>query len=255
MTQPLPTPSAVATGVADAAMGETTRAATEASFLSTFGAAVAGWLLAATSAVLGPAGTAPNVNFMPPVTGFVTQAVDGARRALRRVWTTRYQETGVDLRPYIDIYLQKLPYRLDTLDDIAYNRAVAALAEAQRGRADIALLRETLIGVLAPAEFDAYVKRLAQTEAGIAVNGARDAAAGKLFALGADVFKTWRHRHDAQVRPTHREAGGQTVPYGVPFLVGAVPMMHPHDPSAPAAEVVNCRCVAEYKVKGEPWTR
>lgn len=54
--------------------------------------------------------------------------------------------------------------------------------------------------------------------------------------------KRWYHSHRGQARPTHRFAHLQTVDVDKPFQIGMVRMMHPHDPRAPAAEVIRCRC-------------
>lgn len=75
--------------------------------------------------------------------------------------------------------------------------------------------------------------------------------AGNL-ALGDEgpVEKWWLATDDGRARPEHLAAqppamggSGKVIPYGAPFLVGGVEMLHPHAPGAPAEQVVNCRCV------------
>jgi hypothetical protein len=56
------------------------------------------------------------------------------------------------------------------------------------------------------------------------------------------LLKEWVSREDDRVRPTHHEADGQQVPVASYFMVGGFPLLFPGDPSAPAQEVVNCRC-------------
>lgn len=60
-------------------------------------------------------------------------------------------------------------------------------------------------------------------------------------------FKEWIAVHDNKTRDTHRIGRAWGEPYIVevnePFIIGGYPMMYPGDPSAPAHEVVNCRCV------------
>jgi hypothetical protein len=56
------------------------------------------------------------------------------------------------------------------------------------------------------------------------------------------ILKEWVSREDDRVRPTHHEADGQQVPVASYFTVGGFPLLFPGDPSAPAQEVVNCRC-------------
>ena len=60
--------------------------------------------------------------------------------------------------------------------------------------------------------------------------------------------KRWKTFGDSKVRPSHANAGGQTVPIDKPFTVGGYRMMFPGDSSlgAPASEIVNCRCSVEY---------
>lgn len=54
--------------------------------------------------------------------------------------------------------------------------------------------------------------------------------------------KRWVATGDSRTRKSHLDAHGQIRDVGKPFDVGGVEMMFPHDPSAPAKEVVNCRC-------------
>lgn len=56
------------------------------------------------------------------------------------------------------------------------------------------------------------------------------------------LMKEWVSREDDRVRPTHHEADGQQVPVASYFTVGGSSLAFPGDPTAPASEVVNCRC-------------
>lgn len=65
--------------------------------------------------------------------------------------------------------------------------------------------------------------------------------------MGGGLKKWWLTAEDQRVRPDHATAGRRygragAIPVGKPFLVGGVAMMQPHDPGAPAGQVVNCRC-------------
>lgn len=62
-------------------------------------------------------------------------------------------------------------------------------------------------------------------------------------------WKVWRTELDEKVRPTHQDMEGVVKPIDEPFSVGNSLMMIPHDSSlgADANEIVNCRCVCEYK--------
>lgn len=61
--------------------------------------------------------------------------------------------------------------------------------------------------------------------------------------------KTWHTELDNRVRPTHQEMEGVTIPIEDLFLVGDSLMEFPKDQSHGASpqEIVNCRCVCEYK--------
>jgi hypothetical protein len=61
--------------------------------------------------------------------------------------------------------------------------------------------------------------------------------------------KMWRRSGKVHSRWNHDAIDGQTVDADKPFLVptlneGTIEMMYPHDPTAPAGEVVNCGCLA-----------
>ena len=88
----------------------------------------------------------------------------------------------------------------------------------------------------------------------------------------AKIVKRWIWRPElsrVEPRDNHGAINGQVVGIGdrfkVPLLKGGYVMMsHPHDPTAPAGEVINCHCECDYVVKpvprseavqGEPLTR
>lgn len=65
-----------------------------------------------------------------------------------------------------------------------------------------------------------------------------------------DLRKQWVRSGKIHSRANHDAADGQTVPVAERFKVparsraGFVLMMHPHDPKAPAGEIINCGCIA-----------
>lgn len=67
--------------------------------------------------------------------------------------------------------------------------------------------------------------------------------------LVPDLKKQWRHRPGkSESRLNHLAIDGQVVDVDKPFTLltkeGTVlKMMHPHDPKAPASEIINCRCI------------
>ena len=57
------------------------------------------------------------------------------------------------------------------------------------------------------------------------------------------ITNKWDASSDKFTRDSHRAADGQIRQQGEAFNIGGYAMMYPGDQSAPAAEVVNCRCV------------
>lgn len=91
-------------------------------------------------------------------------------------------------------------------------------------------------------------RAIAITERGNAINaGAVEAwrqAAEKLRVPVSALVKTWMHtgmhKHE---RMTHLLANGdKVIGLNTPFQIGIHSMQYPHDPMAPASEVINCHC-------------
>ena len=80
---------------------------------------------------------------------------------------------------------------------------------------------------------------IARTESGIAWH---TGAQGQLVDSGFP-SKSWLTSRDARVRDSHSPMDLQCRGPEEPFTSGkGVSLMHPHDPAAPPAEIVNCRC-------------
>ena len=66
--------------------------------------------------------------------------------------------------------------------------------------------------------------------------------------LVPDLKKQWRRSGKVHSRWNHDAADGQVVDVDKPFVLpaikgsGTVKLMHPHDPKAPASEIINCGC-------------
>lgn len=109
----------------------------------------------------------------------------------------------------------------------------ASLGEGQEGGAR--RIREKLSGGIGRSR----ARTIARTEIGAAQNMALSEAAG---AAGIEYEMVWCSAEDERTRPSHRAADGQTRKEGEAFDVGGASLARPGDPSAPPAEVVNCRC-------------
>jgi uncharacterized protein with gpF-like domain len=81
---------------------------------------------------------------------------------------------------------------------------------------------------------------IARTETHTAANVGSQAAAE---ATGLSLIKEWGAAQDERTRETHAEADGQQVSIDGLFSVGGYDLRFPGDPSGPAEEVINCRCV------------
>jgi len=62
------------------------------------------------------------------------------------------------------------------------------------------------------------------------------------------ITREWDSAGDSATRDSHRAADGQIRQQGEAFDIGGFAMMYPGDQSAPASEVVNCRCVVRPRV-------
>ncbi|MFI2300161.1 phage minor head protein [Actinacidiphila glaucinigra] len=90
---------------------------------------------------------------------------------------------------------------------------------------------------------DTREERIARTEAGRAWNTATLATARAVTGPDRPIVKQWITRRDNRVRESHEDVNGQIRLVDEPFTVAGIDMDCPHDPAAPASEVVNCRCV------------
>jgi hypothetical protein len=96
---------------------------------------------------------------------------------------------------------------------------------------------------------------IARTEALQGFNQAREESIRQAIDAGIvdaqQTVRIWRSASDARVRDTHAAMNGQRVTLNAPFRSpGGALLKHPGDRSlgAGAAEVINCRCVATYRV-------
>lgn len=66
---------------------------------------------------------------------------------------------------------------------------------------------------------------------------------------GLALNKVWLATRDARVRSSHMSVDGQTVDIEGVFKVGGYELEYPGDPSGPAEQVIQCRCVPLYEPK------
>jgi len=128
---------------------------------------------------------------------------------------------------------------LKTIDDVLKQRIEEGLGEEQARK----LLEDSL------KDDVKALKSNARTIARTQTNGAY--SDGRYMAAFVDSDNPplgwqWLSSRDSKVRETHRDMDGQIVPVTASFVSpSGVTMKRPHDPAAPAREVVNCRCIAQ----------
>jgi len=86
-----------------------------------------------------------------------------------------------------------------------------------------------------------------QTEAQLVNDANLIASSGKVVTI----IKTWFARLDSRTRAEHVTADLQQVPVNQTFMVGGESLLYPRDPNGSSANVINCRCVADYSNKFE----
>ena len=94
---------------------------------------------------------------------------------------------------------------------------------------------------------------IARTEAMAALHASAQEAMAQAIDAGqvneAAVRKVWHSARDRRVRDTHRAMNGQRVTFQAEFVSpSGARLRYPGDPAAPAAEIINCRCWADYDI-------
>ena len=89
----------------------------------------------------------------------------------------------------------------------------------------------------------ARAQTIVQTELPRAFSAATDIRLRQASAELPELEKEWVSVLGPSTRDSHAAAHGQRRPVKEPFSVGGHRLMYPRDPTAPAAEVINCQCV------------
>ncbi len=102
---------------------------------------------------------------------------------------------------------------------------------------------------------------IVRTSLSSAFSSAAQQRALQAEAAGVEMDKIWRRSGKSHPRLTHMTMDGQRRPLNEPFVIGmttvpegfegGVRLMYPHDPAAPASEVINCGCQALYRPRGK----
>lgn len=125
----------------------------------------------------------------------------------------------------------------NTTKDIINNLLANILGQNLSRREQAKLFEETLND---PAFNRARSLVIARTESTTAANfGINMGAESSDY----EVQKFWINTKDKRTRRSHLLMTQDRIAINQPFIVGGTPMMYPGEVGAPAAEVVNCRCV------------
>jgi Phage Mu protein F like protein len=119
-----------------------------------------------------------------------------------------------------------------------------AIRQGQEENLSVEELARLIVDTTAGEIGLARARRIARTETHAAAMYGQQLAAQ---ASPLQFNKTWLATEDSRTRADHAEANGQTVALDEPFVVGDVEMAYPGDPTAPAGQIINCRCVALYE--------
>jgi len=226
-------------------------------------AALSGWLVAVARRVL-RTGERPDphaVHALAPlwrdavqhvVQGEIHKALGLAYRRLLGddfAWDRRLAVTG---------YLTEVTNRLVRVPDEVFDLVAGEMSTGVNLGEGIPKLADRVDNVLSTTESERWPNRatvIARTE----VIGALNAGRNDAFSAFEDerdedepeLEKMWLATDDSRTRPNHREAEGQRVPVGQPFIVGGFELMFPGDPTGPPQEVIQCRCVSLLVEVGE----
>lgn len=164
--------------------------------------------------------------------------------------------TLFESRPFVRNWIADRANRLQKVPDEVFAAVKQVIDSATVNGAsipDVTAQVEQLFADTSITNWKHRARTVARTEVVGAYNGGLHDAFSMVVEAEPDTeyVKRWLATEDQRTRPDHREADGQTVAFSQPFIVGGFPMMHPHDPTAPAKEVINCRCVELLEIKNE----
>ncbi len=180
-------------------------------------------------------------------------------------------------------------------DRLSYDLRQAVASFMESGRGTMQYQKGEAIGRINPAliaqfesaimkTFDNYTKShggeipsnistIAETEIRSAISDIKHTYAQQLMARNPGrliIVKKWKHNHKLSSEPRigHEMMDGKTARMDVPFTVpmyrrlktgkvyeGQTLMQHPHDPSAPPEQVINCHCECDYLTEIVPAKR
>lgn len=131
--------------------------------------------------------------------------------------------------------------------DRRFDRIVARAIREERpvARADV----DRILGRYSDRLLQLRGETIARTEMLQSLNASQREAYEQAIEAGGvqrqNVTKVWRTARDSRVRDTHGMIAGSERAMDERFANG---LLYPHEPGAPAAEVINCRCIVEHRI-------
>jgi hypothetical protein len=151
--------------------------------------------------------------------------------SLRQFATLRLKDVGVEAARKIGLQLSLVLVGAETPNE-AMRKVQDVLGDHSRKRA------ETIVRTEVARAF-AMSSQQRMEQAAKLVPGLR-----KKWRRSGKIHSRWNHDAiDGQIQPVDQ-------PFKVPTNDGVIEMMYPHDPTAPASEVINCGCIALQALEG-----
>lgn len=222
----------------------------EQSFLSKVIESITRWLAAARRAVFSAGPLYPDPSAINGVRGEWNSEVDRLLPELEATaaesWEDESGRTYVSNNSFVLAQLAMTRNLLVRIPDEVYQRVFAEIADGQTNGETQQQITARVDRALTYAGSEWWPNRarvIAQTETHRAWQAGILASA--LYyepQTGPGWVKEWHTEMDGRERPSHKRANGQVRSLNEPFEVGGALLRYPGDPTAPADEVINCRC-------------
>lgn len=223
-------------------------------------AALTAWLVLVFPAVMatavfgGVADVSAMWRFQEVWTAQVDRLMPYLARLARRGWLKGNSDLGTSVpfdpnSPELEELLTRTRNLLVRIPDEVYRQVIKSLAVGRdRGETNTQLNQRisNVLNINGSENWPSRAAVIARTELN-RYESAGTLALGRTVvqASGRRIVKKWVDRDDGRVRVSHSRADGQVRNLSEPFEVGASLLQHPEDPTGPASETVNCRCIIE----------
>jgi hypothetical protein len=189
----------------------------------------------------------------------VDRLMDSLKRVAQSGWEDTARQLGLSDLPFnpddpiLADTLQRARNLMVRTPDEVYRTIIDELGKGHdlnETPAQLAARVRNVLSMTGTENWPARAQTVAVTEVHRAYNFGGIAAAQRAQQRDSSVLtKTWVHKHDSKVRTIHRIS--QTVPVNQPFIVDHEALIAPGDPAGSPHNVINCRCKAVYRRRGD----